>query len=85
MDALRWGHLPLADLLISGHSADLKAQDRTGRTALHLAAEAGQVNVVETLVVEWKVDPNVRSYEGKVEYYYLFIFFLFIYLFLPHS
>ena len=68
MEALRMGHLDIAELLISDHHASLYAKDKTGRMVLHIAAEAGQLKAVQELVETHGVDVNLLSGTGSLLY-----------------
>ncbi|XP_069956021.1 ankyrin repeat domain-containing protein 16-like isoform X3 [Cherax quadricarinatus] len=61
LESLRMGHISIARLLISKHQADIYAKDKIGRCGLHIAAEAGQAQIVKTLIETCGVDVNLLS------------------------
>ena len=58
------GNLSLANFLLE-RGADLKTVDSNGRSALHLAAERGHLDVVSLLVNSACADVNARNSNGE--------------------
>lgn len=75
MEALRGGYLDTAKLLINAQAC-LTAKDVIGRTALHLAAEAGKTETVEVLVSTYGMDVNSASDKGGEITLYLLSFYI---------
>jgi ankyrin repeat protein len=59
MVAMRYKHTAAALALLEG-GADINVRDRGGNTTLHLAAQAGDLNLVRALLAK-AADPNVRT------------------------
>src|SRR2546427_302721 len=57
--AMQYRHAAAALVLLEG-GADISARDRAGNTTLHLAAQAGDMNLVRALLAK-RADPNART------------------------
>jgi ankyrin repeat protein len=57
--AMQYRHTEAALLLLEG-GADITVRDRAGNTTLHLAAQAGDMNLVRALLAR-RADPNART------------------------
>jgi ankyrin repeat protein len=57
--AMSYQYTPAALALIEG-GADVNVRDRAGNTTLHLAAQAGDLDLIKTLLAKG-VDPNART------------------------
>ncbi|XP_071143594.1 uncharacterized protein [Mytilus edulis] len=67
MYAARWGHVEVSRLLLENR-CNKDITDRDGNTALHLAAEYGELHVTKCLVEEGGISPFVKTHEGKTPY-----------------
>ncbi|XP_065645011.1 ankyrin repeat domain-containing protein 16 [Hydra vulgaris] len=61
MDALRFGFVSVAEVLIKTNLVLLDQVDNLGRYPLHIAAESGQVDSVKYLVEKLNVDINLKT------------------------
>lgn len=66
LEALRMGHRNIAELLIMEHNASVYTKDKTGRMGIHVAAEAGQGEMVKFLLESHGVDVNLLSETGEL-------------------
>jgi len=57
--AMQYRHTAAALMLLEG-GADINGRDRGGNTMLHLAAQAGDMNLVRALLAK-RADPNART------------------------
>jgi len=51
--------------VLSKEVVDLSAKNRSGNTALHLAALQGRDDVVELLLDQQDIDDSITNHEGK--------------------
>ncbi|XP_022801531.1 ankyrin repeat domain-containing protein 16-like [Stylophora pistillata] len=65
MDALRAGHIPVAEILINEHKAAITAKDQLGRQAIHLAAQTGCIKSLNYLITKYAVDVNVSTGKSR--------------------
>ena len=56
---MQYRHTAAALALLEG-GADINVRDRGGNTTLHLAAQAGDMNLVRALLAK-RADPNART------------------------
>ncbi|XP_076083620.1 uncharacterized protein LOC143054482 [Mytilus galloprovincialis] len=67
MLAAEGGHVEVSRLLLENR-CNKDITDRDGRTALHLAAEYGGLQVTRCLVEEGGISPFVKTHKGKTPY-----------------
>ncbi|XP_071144403.1 uncharacterized protein [Mytilus edulis] len=67
MWAALFGHVEVSRLLLENR-CNKDITDRDGKTALHLAAEFGELHVTRYLVEEGGISPFVKTHEGKTPY-----------------
>ncbi|XP_052081141.1 fibronectin type 3 and ankyrin repeat domains protein 1-like [Mytilus californianus] len=61
------GHLEIACYLAS-LGCNMNARTKTGKTALHIASQYGQLHVTKWLIEEGGISPLVKTSEGKTPY-----------------
>ena len=67
--AVRSGHVDSVRIILDA-GADVDMADSNGFTALHVAARAGQSDVVDCLVNEYRADKNILDSGGKTAWYW---------------
>lgn len=60
-NACRFGHLKIAEILISNQRININAQDHQGRTPLHLASQSGKAQIVEALLKSSNIDVHLTD------------------------
>ena len=63
--------VPKADILMHETRADANAQNNEGETALHIAARADSLDVVYTLLMNGRADPDIPDRDGNLVYSFL--------------
>ena len=63
--AVQCAPVSMVEYIISKHKVDLSAKNRSGSTALHLAASQGRDDVVDLLLQQPDIDDSLINHEGK--------------------
>jgi len=70
MDACRFGFLDLMELLILKYKADISLENSLGMKCLHIAAQAGQLAVITSLVRNHSMEVNMATRLGHTPLHY---------------